>query len=106
MQISQLIPGSTVEITVNDRNGGLTDCKEAIGVYYVLYDNGQFISTGTNKNPRTIIGIKQDGTIMLYVLDGRQPNFSTGLGLTDAAKHLIDLGCTTVVNMDGGGSLS
>jgi len=104
VQISQLIPGSTVEITVNDRNGGLTDCKEAIGVYYVLYDNGQFISTGTNKNPRTIIGIKQDGTIMLYVLDGRQPNFSTGLGLTDAAKHLIDLGCTTVVNMDGGGS--
>lgn len=104
MQISQLIPGSTVEITVNDRNGGLTDCKEAIGVYYVLYDNGQFISNGTNKNPRTIIGIKQDGTIILYVLDGRQPNFSTGLGLTDTAKHLIDLGCITVVNMDGGGS--
>lgn len=104
VQIGQLIPGSSVEISVNDRNGGLEDSKEAIGVYYVLYDNGQFISTGTNINPRTIIGIKPDGTIMLYVLDGRQPNFSSGLGLTDTAKHLIDLGCTTVVNMDGGGS--
>ena len=71
-------------------------------MYYVLYDNGQFISTGTNKNPRTIVEISKDGTIMLYVLDGDSRTF-LGLGLTDAAKHLSDLGCT-VVNMDGGGS--
>ncbi len=103
--ISQLIPGSTVELSVNDWNdAGLINSKEAVGVYYVLYDNGQFISNGTNLNPRTIIGIKPDGTIMLYVLDGRQAGFSSGLGLTDAAKHLVSLGCTTVVNMDGGGS--
>ncbi|MBR0596745.1 S-layer homology domain-containing protein [Sinanaerobacter chloroacetimidivorans] len=104
-QLTQLIPGSTVEISVNDYSGGaLTNSKEALGVYYVLYDNGQYISNGTNINPRTIIGIKPDGTMMLYVLDGRQPGFSAGLGLTDAAKHLVSLGCTTVVNMDGGGS--
>lgn len=103
--LSYLAPGSTVEISVEDYGGtGLEDSKEAIGVYYVMYDNGQWISNGTNLNPRTAIGIKPDGTIMLYVLDGRQPGFSSGLGLTDMAKHLITLGCTTVVNMDGGGS--
>lgn len=105
VQLSQLIPGSQVEISVKEANGGnLMHSKEAIGIYYLLYDNNQFISTGTNLNPRTIIGIKPDGTLILYVLDGNQPGFSTGLGLTDVTKHLVALGCSTVVNMDGGGS--
>lgn len=103
--LSQLAPGSTLEIAVGDWSGGnLGNSKEAVGVYYVLYDNGQYISNGTNLNPRTIIGIKPDGTIILYVLDGRQSGFSSGLGLTDVARHLVSLGCSTVVNMDGGGS--
>lgn len=102
---SYLVPGSTVEISVDDWGGtGLADSKEAIGVYYVMCDGGQVLSNGTNVNPRTAIGIKPDGTVMLYALDGRQPGFSGGLGLTDMMKHMIDLGCTTVVNMDGGGS--
>lgn len=103
--ISLLVPGSTVEISVSDlNNGNLVNSKEAMGVYYVLYDNGQFVSNGTNLNPRTVMGIKPDGSIIMYVLDGRQPGFSGGLGLTDVAKHLVTLGCTTVLNMDGGGS--
>lgn len=103
-KLSQLVPGSTIDIAVNDPTGNYADSKEAIGVYYVLYDNGQYISNGTNINPRTIVGIKPDGTMLFYVLDGRQPGFSTGLGLTDAAKHLVSLGCSTVLNLDGGGS--
>ena len=103
-QLSQLIPGSEIEISVYDGSGNLSNSREAIGIYYVLYHNGQFGSSGTNVNPRTAIGIKPDGTLLLYVLDGRQPGFSEGLGLTDTARHLVDLGCSTVVNMDGGGS--
>ncbi len=105
--ISQLIPGSTVEITVENWEGAnshLDESKEAIGVYYVMYNDGQVISNGTNINPRTALGIKKDGSVMLYVLDGRQPGFSAGLGLTDMMKHMLELGCTTVVNLDGGGS--
>lgn len=104
-ELSQLAPGTDVEIAITDWNGGkLADAKEAIGVYYVLYDQGQFVSNGTNINPRTIVGIKPDGTLMFYVLDGRQPGFSSGLGLTDAARHLVSLGCSVVANLDGGGS--
>lgn len=103
--ISQLVPGSTVEISADDwGSGNLRNSAEALGVYYVLYKDGQYVTPGTNVNPRTIIGIKPDGSILLYVLDGRQANISAGLGLTDVAKHLVALGCTTVVNMDGGGS--
>ena len=89
---------------MTDYGGNLSDSTEAIGVYHVLYHDGQYGSSGTNPNPRTIIGIKPDGTLMLYALDGRQPGFSEGLGLTDTARHLVALGCSTVVNMDGGGS--
>ncbi|HWQ77365.1 MAG TPA: S-layer homology domain-containing protein [Anaerovoracaceae bacterium] len=107
--ISQLVPGSTVEISVENwegQNSNLNESKEAIGVYYVMCDKGQVISNGTNVNPRTALGIKEDGSVMLYVLDGRQPGFSAGLGLTDMMKHMLELGATTVVNMDGGGSAS
>lgn len=104
--ISLLVPGSTVEISVSDLNpsGKLSSSKEALGMYYLLYRDGQYVSNGTNLNPRTIIGIKPDGTIILYTLDGRQAGFSAGLGLTDVAKHLVSLGCVAVANMDGGGS--
>ena len=105
VQLAQLIPGSEVEISVADNNRGkLSHSTEVLGVYHLLYDNGQYFSSGTNINPRTVIGIKPDGALMLYVLDGRQPGFSVGLGLTDTARHLVALGCKTVVNMDGGGS--
>ena len=105
VQLAQLIPGSEVEISVSDNNqGNLSRSTEVLGVYHLLYDNGQYFSSGTNINPRTVIGIKPDGTLMLYVLDGRQPGFSAGLSLTDTARHLVALGCQTVVNMDGGGS--
>lgn len=102
--LSYLAPGSTVQLTVDDWGGNLGNSKEAIGVYYVMCDKGQVISSGTNVNPRTAVGIKPDGSIILYALDGRQPGYSAGLGLTDMMKHMIALGCTTVVNMDGGGS--
>lgn len=105
--LAQMIPGTQVEISVDDYSGGiLAESKDAIGVYYVIYSNGQYMNNGTNVNARTAIGIKPDGTTMMYVVDGGKKNagYSGGLGLTDMAKHLVSLGCTTVVNMDGGGS--
>ncbi len=104
-ELAQLAPGTTIEITVeNNGSAALNDSREAIGVYYVLYDNGQYVTPGTNVNPRTCIGIKPDGTTMVLALDGRRPGWSAGLGLTETAEYLVSLGCTTVVNMDGGGS--
>lgn len=104
-ELAQLAQGSTVEITVsNSGSASLNDSVEAMGVYYVLYENGKYITTGTNVNPRTCVGIKPDGSTMMLALDGRQSGWSAGLGLTETAEYLVSMGCTTVVNMDGGGS--
>lgn len=103
--LNNMAVGSEVEISVTDNNNtGLENAVEAMGIYYSIVANGAIDTTGTNPNPRTVVGIKEDGSLVLYVLDGRQPTVSNGLGLIDTAKHMIALGCVSAFNMDGGGS--
>lgn len=54
--------------------------------------------------PRTAVGIKKDGTVIFYVIDGRQPGFSTGVQTKVLAKRMEELGCVEALNLDGGGS--
>ncbi len=56
--------------------------------------------------PRTAIGVKEDGTVIFYVLDGRQKGYSYGARLNTIANRLAELGCIDAVNLDGGGSTS
>ncbi|MDR2771454.1 MAG: phosphodiester glycosidase family protein, partial [Clostridiales Family XIII bacterium] len=103
--LKQMAAGMRVEIEATDIDkGALSRSRECLGMYYLLYDHGKWVSEGTNPHPRTLLGLKNDGSVMLYVLDGRQPGISGGLGLTDAAKHMVELGCVAVANLDGGGS--
>lgn len=52
--------------------------------------------------PRTAVGVKADGTVLLVVVDGIEG--SSGPNLYDFADLLISLGALHAVNMDGGGS--
>ena len=60
--------------------------------------------TSPSRAPRTCIGIKADGSIVLLVVDGRQDPVSVGMSMSELAETLIDLGCVNAVNCDGGGS--
>ncbi|QAT42920.1 S-layer homology domain-containing protein [Aminipila luticellarii] len=103
-QLYCMVVGSEVEISVADNaNTGLANATEAMGIYYSLVENGNVVTSGTGLNPRTAVGIKSDGTVILYVVDGRQTN-SKGLNLVQLANHMKSLGCTYAFNMDGGGS--
>ena len=53
--------------------------------------------------PRTALGIKKDGTLLMVVVDGRSNN-SAGLTLTELATYMLRLGAREAVNFDGGGS--
>ena len=95
-------------IRVQYRLGGeYSDIENAIGVFgAVLLKDGEAPSTGNEDvHPRTIIGKKADGTIMMFVIDGRQ--FSKGFyglsyaGLSALLKYY---GCVDGYNLDGGGS--
>lgn len=54
--------------------------------------------------PRTAVGIKADGNIIFYTLDGRQPGHSYGAQLKTLAQRMVELGCVDAINLDGGGS--
>lgn len=56
--------------------------------------------------PRTALGIKEDGTIILYTIDGRQTGHSYGVKLKTLAERMKELGCVEAINLDGGGSTS
>lgn len=53
--------------------------------------------------PRTLVGQKQDGTIVLVVVDGRKVK-TLGVTIEQSASIMMELGCHIAVNVDGGGS--
>ena len=61
------------------------------------------IFSGTARPPRTLIGSTQDNKIVLFVCDGRQAH-SDGATLLELVQIIKSIGCTNVLNLDGGGS--
>lgn len=53
--------------------------------------------------PRTGVGIKKDGTVLIVVADGRSDS-SVGMTLTEFGQYFVQLGADRAMNFDGGGS--
>lgn len=104
--LAALVPGDQVTFTVRDLASESLwfQAAEAIGAYQVIAENGAVTVAANGADPRTCLGIRPDGSLLLYAVDGRNPGFSNGLGLADIATYLVSRGCVTVVNLDGGGS--
>ncbi|MFG2596350.1 phosphodiester glycosidase family protein [Streptomyces sp. NPDC048462] len=66
--------------------------------------NGVSAAAARTRSPRTVAGIRPDGTLLLVVLDGRRPGVSEGASLAEAAAILLSLGAEDAMNLDGGGS--
>jgi hypothetical protein len=60
--------------------------------------------TDASSAPRSVVGIKPDGTVVIMLNDGRQSPYSAGMSMYELAEVMLDLGCTYAVNCDGGGS--
>lgn len=54
--------------------------------------------------PRTAVGVKDNGNIIFYTIDGRQQGHSYGAQLKTLAQRMAELGCVDAINLDGGGS--
>ena len=62
-----------------------------------------FGSSILNIHPRTAVGYRKNGELVLVVIDGRQVD-SRGVDLMELAIIMKDLGCVEAINLDGGGS--
>jgi hypothetical protein len=56
------------------------------------------------RHPRTAIGYRKEGTLVLVVVDGRQWRDSLGLTIPQMSSLMRSLGCMEALNLDGGGS--
>ena len=80
--------------------------QEGCGYGPVLVANGQAMSDESlmsGLNPRTAIGQRSDGAILLMVVDGRRAT-SLGASFKDEAEQMLAFGAVNATNLDGGSS--
>lgn len=54
--------------------------------------------------PRTAIGQRKDGIVLMVVIDGRRPGHSIGVDMKELTNIFINYGAYNASNLDGGGS--
>ena len=83
--------------------------QEAVGGSVYLVKDGKPVVTSAadyynSRHSRTCVGITAEGKVVMMVLDGRQEPFSVGGTAEELAQIMLDAGCVTAINLDGGGS--
>lgn len=80
---------------------------EAVMFYPRVIANGKPLITsgdgGWGRGPRTAIGQKEDGTVVFYVIDGRQTH-SVGATLKEIQDMMLEEGVVNAGFLDGGAS--
>ncbi|MDD6572303.1 MAG: phosphodiester glycosidase family protein [Thermoflexaceae bacterium] len=86
---------------------GIRDCVNIntnIGPFLIINGELQDVSgVGGGLNPRTAIGQRADGAVLLLVVDGRQAN-SLGASFSDLMYIMNEYGAVNASTMDGGTS--
>ena len=59
---------------------------------------------GWGIGPRTVIGQREDGTVLFLVIDGRQPLHSLGATIKEVQSIMVRYGAVNAANLDGGSS--
>ena len=103
--LRSLTPGQTLTVSFSTPDPAWNDVAEAIGALYLLVSDGQPITDfEAVAAPRTAVGVKANGDVVLYAIDGRQSSHSMGASLSVVAQRMAELGCVTALALDGGGS--
>ena len=72
-----------------------------------LIINGEpikFTGNGSGANPRTVVGQRKDGAVLLLVTDGRGHNGHVGATAADLISVMQEYGAVNAANIDGGSS--
>ena len=100
----------TARLVLRPQWSGVVD---AVGGGPIIVRNGQpvfraleqFTSTQLSlRNPRTAVGQRADGRILLVAVDGRRPGYSAGMTNFELAQMMVRLGAVTASALDAGGS--
>ena len=84
--------------------------RSALAAGPVLIDDGRIVEYDSDKtfytgrHPRTLIGKRADGEVVMVVIDGRFKGQGEGTTITETAYIARQLGLVEALNLDGGGS--
>ena len=86
--------------------GAYANINNIAGCGQTIMSNGVVAEAGlTDRAPRTVVGRKADGTIVMMVVDGRQASKGMyGCDRTELAAIMTSFGAVDAYNLDGGGS--
>lgn len=99
--------GDTVSVDITS-TPNIRSVESAVGGGAVLVKEGKIPSgyshNVSGRNPRSAVGLDKSGTVItLVAVDGRRSN-AKGMTQNELGQLMIDLGCYTALNFDGGGS--
>ena len=85
-------------------NNGVRDAVE-FGPFLVVNGKPSFVqgNGGYGIHPRTAIGQRKDGIVLMLVIDGRRID-SIGAGMKDLTDIMVKYGAYNAANLDGGNS--
>lgn len=103
--LRQLQPGDAVTLHVAISQGW-EEVTEAVSGLHSLITAGapNPYLPWDGRAPRTAVGVRADGSVVFYAVDGRQNGHSVGATYTELAQRMIELGCVSAIALDGGGS--
>ena len=94
--VGSMSPAQAIEMGIRD----------AINFGPVLVVNGEpaeIRGVGSGLNPRSAIGQRSDGTVLILCIDGRMPS-SMGANIQDLINIMMEYGAVNAGNLDGGTS--
>jgi hypothetical protein len=115
--VGDSIPGSTRPTITITKSGDATTCKTAVSGELIVANSQPDIEGQADENhkgafwwsveqsspvQRTLVGLKQDGTVMIAVVSAVKAKQRNGLTLPQAARWLIDHGVVQAIALDGG----
>lgn len=83
------------------------ESSDANNHFVQLVINGQareMNGSGSGQNPRTCIGQRADGALLLFVTDGRAKSGHLGATASDLINVMLEYGAVNAANLDGGSS--
>lgn len=101
------------EETLEESREIMENCASAFPTYgYVIVRDGENVTDSdglgdyfnTRRGPRTALGIKENGEMVILSFLGREEKYP-GVSVYEVADILISEGCVTGINLDGGGSV-
>lgn len=108
--VQSIAVGTEISMNFTFKQPEWNDVQFAVGGHYAIVRDGVAqhkdykVDVFSKPQPRTALGIKADGTVVLTAVDGRSAA-STGMTANEMADYLAnEVGCKYAILMDGGGS--